>query len=227
MTEALAETSPPDRPKFGSWIVLGGVLGILGYLALTGSTCAEGLIAGIAGMAAGATWTIIAARRKLRGAARSIGGIALVAVVTLALVGVGRLLAPGMIFRRAFQVSPDRAVHLKNSERFGFMDNTSLLVMDTDEVTLRRLLNGAGFGTDADAEQFLRPMADLAVTAADREQRFRNQISVGGMFADKIPFKTDLKVYQRTLEVGSTMKTKITVTWDPAEQRAYVFVAEF
>jgi hypothetical protein len=211
-----------SKARIGSgapgWLVMGLLVGWLGYLAITGSACGEGLAAAIAGGVTGAIWAWWSARRSFRRGGRFVGGLLSIACVTVLAGLIGRSTGPGMIFHRAFGVAPDAKVQFVEIDRFGYMDNTSLLILKTDEQTLRGLVDRAGFSRDEEAEQSL---------AGHEAQYFRRKASIDGVFAEKMPYQPGLKVYQRKISKYDVPVANMAVTWDPEEQKAYVVVAEY
>ena len=194
---------------------------------MTGSACAEGLAALIVGIIAGTTWAIIARRRRLGRYSTFFAGLLFLAVVVGICGLVGRSLAAGIIFRAAFNQSPSSAVTFVQTQRFGMMDNTGVVVMKTDKATLDQLLNDAGFKRCEKAEERLKD--DPSAGIARDERQFRHEASVGGIFGDVLPFHPDLTVYEKTVKSSQSDNPAyiVRVTWDPRQDLAYVYVAYF
>jgi hypothetical protein len=201
--------------------VIGAVLCAGGYLALTGAVCGESLAALALGAVAGAVCGRFAGRRQWPRWRAWLLMLGVLAAVTLTSGGVGRYPNGPLAFRQAFGEWPGEQVQIVRVRRFGFMDNTTLVVFRVEAKAAEAMLTGSGFQPHEDA---MLSLLQTDPAAYDRAGAFRRLASANGVYAEEIPYGPRLRVYRRPVSGALSPRETSVVTLDPDTSLAYLVV---
>jgi hypothetical protein len=221
-----AETHAGDRARPASAAVMlgltGGFIAVPAFAAITGAACGEGLVVGLIVGLTASVYGSLAGRRGIQRRTARLIGLSLIGLMILSAGGIGRLYSSRLTFQRAFGEGPAGNLEWVKTMRFGYMDNTSLLIMRADATTMEGLLERAGFSKFSDAEEWLTAHEAGWLSPTDAERMWRSKASVGGIFADELPFHADLRAFHR--DDPRNEFRMVSLIWDPRTDLAYVYV---